>query len=134
VLISNGASGGAAAGVFAAAGELPRFWGLILPHGLLELTAVFIAGGAGLQLGWTLIDPGDRPRSTALAQVGRQAVTIVVGLVAAFVVAGVVEGFVTGSPLPTRTRVGIGLLVEAVFVGYLVVRGPRAAAGAPPAD
>lgn len=133
VLISNGANGGAAAGVFAAAGELPRFWGLVLPHGLLELTAVFIAGGAGLQLGWTLIDPGDRPRSTALSRVGRQVVTIVVGLVAAFVVAGVVEGFVTGSPLPTWTRVGIGLMVEAAFVGYLLVRGPRAAAAAPPA-
>lgn len=130
VLIANGANGGAAAGLFAAAGELPRFWGLILPHGLLELTAVFIAGGAGLQLGWTLIDPGDRPRSAALADVGRQAVTIVVGLVAAFVVAGVVEGFVTGSPLPTWARVGIGVLVEAAFVGYLVVRGPRAAAAA----
>jgi uncharacterized membrane protein SpoIIM required for sporulation len=128
VLISNGANGGAAAGLFAAAGELPRFWGLILPHGLLELTAVFIAGGAGLQLGWALIDPGDRPRTVALAEVGRQAVTIVVGLVAAFVIAGVVEGFVTGSALPTWARVGVGVLVEGVFVGYLVLRGPRAAA------
>ncbi|HSJ44758.1 MAG TPA: stage II sporulation protein M [Euzebyales bacterium] len=128
VLISNGANGGAAAGLFAAAGQMPRFWGLILPHGLLELTAVFIAGGAGLRLGWTLIAPGDRPRSLALTADGRRSVVIVVGLVAAFVVAGLVEGFVTGSPLPTWARVGIGVVVEALFVGYLLVYGPRAAA------
>jgi uncharacterized membrane protein SpoIIM required for sporulation len=127
VLVVNGANGGAAAGLFAAAGQMPRFWGLILPHGLLELTAVFIAGGAGLKLGWTLIDPGDRPRGVALAAEGRRSVAIVVGLVAAFVLAGLVEGFVTGSPLPTWARVGIGVAVEAAFVGYLLLLGPRAA-------
>lgn len=128
VLVLNGANGGGAAGLFAAAGELPRFWGLILPHGLLELTAVFIAGGAGLKLGWTLIDPGDRPRGEALAAEGRRSVAIVIGLVAAFVLAGLVEGFVTGSPLPTWARVGIGVAVEVVFVGYVLRLGPRAAA------
>lgn len=125
VMMLNGANGGAAAGLFAAAGQLPEFWGLILPHGLLELTAVFIAGGAGLKLGWTLIDPGDLPRSVALAAEGRRSVAIVIGLIAAFVVAGVVEGFVTGSPLPTWARVGIGVAVEVVFVGYLVACRPR---------
>ncbi|CAN5787813.1 stage II sporulation protein M [soil metagenome] len=128
VMIFNGANGGFAAGLFAAAGQMPRFWGLILPHGLLELTAVFIAGGAGLKLGWTLIDPGDRPRSVALAAEGRRSVVIVIGLIAAFLVAGAVEGFVTGSPLPTWARVGIGIAVEAVFVGYLVVCRPRGVA------
>ncbi len=124
VMISNGANGGAAAGLFAAAGELPRFWGLILPHGLLELTAVFIAGGAGLRLGWTLIDPGDLPRSVALAAEGRRSIVIVIGLIAAFLLAGLVEGFVTGSALPTWARVGIGIAVEATFVGYLLLRRP----------
>lgn len=134
VMVTNGANGGAAAGLFAAAGELPRFWGLILPHGLLELTAVFIAGGAGLRLGWALIDPGDVPRSTALAAEGRRSVVIVVGLVAAFVLAGVIEGFVTGSPLPTWARVGIGVTAEALFVGYILLRGPAAVAEAAAGD
>ena len=128
VMITNGANGGVATGLFAAAGELPRFWGLVVPHGLLELTAVFIAGGAGLRLGWTLVAPGDRPRTAALAAEGRRSVSIVVGLVGAFVVAGLVEGFVTGSPLPTWMRVGIGVVVEAIFVGYVLALGPRAAA------
>src|SRR5438309_6328175 len=67
VLAYNGAGVGVAGGLFAAVGQQAKFWGLILPHGLLELTAVFVAGGAGLRLGWTLIDPGDRPRRQALA-------------------------------------------------------------------
>ena len=130
VMASNGANGGAAAGLFAAAGQMPRFWGLILPHGLLELTSVFIAGGAGLRLGWTLIAPGDRPRTAALAAEGRRSVVIVVGLVATFIVAGIIEGFVTGSTLPTWMRVGIGVAVEVAFLSYLVLRGPVAAAHA----
>jgi uncharacterized membrane protein SpoIIM required for sporulation len=128
VLINNGANVGAAAGLFAAAGQQGKFWGLILPHGLLELTAVCIAGAAGLRLGWTLIDPGDRSRSSALAEEGRRAVVIVVGLIAAFAVAGTIEGFVTGSGLPTWLRVGIGVVVEIAFVTYVVTYGRAAAA------
>lgn len=128
ILIVNGANLGFAAGLFGAAEELPRFFGLILPHGLLELTAVFIAGGAGLKLGWTLIDPGDRPRGEALTEEGRRSVVIVLGLVAVFVVAGLIEGFVTGSPLPTEIRVGIGVAAEVVFLTYALVLGRAAAA------
>jgi uncharacterized membrane protein SpoIIM required for sporulation len=60
----------------AAHGRLDIFLGLITPHGLLELTAVFIAAGTGLRLGWTVIDPGPRPRAEALAEQGRVAVGV----------------------------------------------------------
>ncbi len=128
ILVSNGANLGVALGLFAAAGQQPKFWGLILPHGLLELSAVVIAGAAGISLGWAIIAPGDQRRTEALAEAGRRAVVIVLGLVAAFVTAGVIEGFVTGSSLPTAVRVGIGVTVEAAFVTYLVVQGRAAAA------
>ncbi|HUQ63728.1 MAG TPA: stage II sporulation protein M [Acidimicrobiales bacterium] len=128
LLIYNGANVGVAAGLFAAAGQQGKFWGLILPHGLLELTAVCIAGAAGLRLGWSLIDPGDRSRSTALAEEGRRAIVIVVGLIGAFAVAGTIEGFVTGSGLPTWLRVGIGVAVEVAFLAYIVTYGRAAAA------
>ena len=127
VMVYNGLNLGVAAGLFAAASQQPRFWGLILPHGLLELTAVFIAGAAGLRLGWTLIDPGDRSRGDALTAEGRRAVVIVIGLVAVFVTAGIIEGFVTGSPLPTWARVGVGVVVETAFCVYVVMRGRAAA-------
>ena len=51
--------GGVAGGLFTHVGEWEKFWGLILPHGLLEISAVIVAGGAGLRLGWTVISPGE---------------------------------------------------------------------------
>ena len=127
VLVFNGANVGVAGGLFAAAGQSPRFFGLILPHGLLELTAVAIAGAAGLALGWAWLVPGDRLRKEALAEEGRRAVVVVLGLVAAFAVAGLIEGFVTGRPWPTALRVGIGTTVWLAFALYLIGQGRRAA-------
>jgi uncharacterized membrane protein SpoIIM required for sporulation len=128
ILILNGAHAGVAGGLFGAVGEQAKFWGLILPHGLLEITAVCIAGGAGLRLGWTLIDPGDRTRRAGLADEGRRALAIVVGLVVVFAAAGTIEGFVTGSSLPTWARVGIGVVGEVALLSLLFVRGRAAAA------
>lgn len=128
VLVLNGANLGVPAGLFTAAGESAKFYGLILPHGLLELTAIIVAGSAGLRLGWSLIDPGDRPRASALSEEGRRSIVIVLGLVATFIVAGLIEGFVTGSTLPTFARVGIGVVAELVFILYVVVLGRDAAA------
>jgi uncharacterized membrane protein SpoIIM required for sporulation len=119
ILAFNGANVGVAGGLFHAVGEAERFWGLILPHGLLELTAVIVAGGAGLRLGWALIDPGDRARGRALTEEGRRCVLVVLGLVGAFVTAGLIEGFVTGSPLPTLLRVAVGVAVEVAFLSYV---------------
>ena len=128
ILVSNGANVGVAAGTFAAVGEQAKFYGLILPHGVLELSAVIVAGGAGLAIGWAVIAPGDRLRSVALADEGRRAAAVVLGLMAAFVVAGTIEGFVTPSGLPTALRVGIGLAVGGAFWTYVVTLGRRAAA------
>jgi uncharacterized membrane protein SpoIIM required for sporulation len=128
LLAFNGANVGMAAGLFHAEGQAPKFYGLILPHGFLELTAVVIAGAAGLALGWALIDPGDRARRDAIGEEGRRAVVIVLGLVATFTVAGLIEGFITGSQLPTAVRVGIGALVEIAFIAYVVVLGRAAEA------
>ena len=127
ILLFNGVNVGVAAGLFHAAGEAGRFWGLILPHGLLELTAVFVAGGAGLQLGWAVIAPGDRTRREALADEGRRSVVIVIGLVLVFLVAGLLEGYVTAAPWPTWARVGTGAVVWAAFLAYVGVLGARAA-------
>ena len=128
LLVYNGANIGLAGGLFAAAGQAPRFFGLILPHGLLELSAIAIAAAAGLRLGWAIVAPGDRARKDALADEGRRSVVIVLGLVAAFLVAGLIEGFVTGQPWPTALRVGLGAVVWAAFVLYVVVQGRAAAA------
>jgi uncharacterized membrane protein SpoIIM required for sporulation len=128
ILAYNGANVGVALALFAAAGQQPRFWGLILPHGLLELSAVVVAGAAGTAMGWALVAPGDRSRGRAFTESARRSVVVVLGLMVAFVVAGLIEGFVTPSTLPTAARVGLGLAVELAFVTYVVGFGRRAAA------
>ena len=106
--------------------RLDLFFGLITPHGLLELTAVFVALAAGLRLFWAWIDPGPRSRLEALAQEGRAMVGIAVGLVVVLFVSGIVEAYVTPSPLPTWARIAIGATVWGLFVAYVVVLGRRA--------
>jgi uncharacterized membrane protein SpoIIM required for sporulation len=127
ILANNGANVGIAAGLFISAGQGGKFFGLILPHGLLELTAVAVAGAAGIQIGWSIIAPGDRTRTAALAEAGRRSVVIVLGLVLAFVVAGTIEGFITGYA-STPVRLAVGVLVEAAFLLYVITFGRRAAA------
>lgn len=104
------------------------FFGLILPHGLLELTAIFVAGGVGLRLFWSWVAPGALTRSGSLAREGRTAVTVAMGLGVVLLVSGVIEAFVTPSPLPTWARLAIGVLAEVAFLAYVFVLGRRAVA------
>ncbi|WP_330330745.1 stage II sporulation protein M [Streptomyces sp. NBC_00536] len=127
ILFQNMLNLGVGIGLMSSAGRLDVFIGLILPHGLLELTAVFVAAGTGLRLGWTVIDPGPRTRREALAEQGRAALGMAIGLAAVLFVAGTLEGFVTPSGLPTWARIGIGVVVEALFLTYVYVLGGRAA-------
>jgi uncharacterized membrane protein SpoIIM required for sporulation len=115
-------------GLMAAHGKLGLFFGLILPHGLLELSAVWVAGGVGLRLGWTLIDPGPRKRPQAFAEEGRAAIVVALGLVLVLFTSGILEAFVTPSPLPTWARIGIGFLVWCAFLAWIGVLGRRAVA------
>ncbi|MFF5449609.1 stage II sporulation protein M [Streptomyces sp. NPDC012888] len=127
ILFLNMANLGVGLGLMTSAGRLDVFLGLILPHGLLELTAVFVAAGTGLKLGWTVIDPGPRTRRAALAEQGRAALGMAIGLAFVLFVSGLIEGFVTPSGLPTWARIAIGVAAEAAFLVYVYVLGGRAA-------
>ncbi|GGT44138.1 stage II sporulation protein M [Streptomyces chromofuscus] len=127
ILFQNMLNLGIGFGLMSSAGRLDTFLGLVLPHGLLELTAVFVAAGTGLRLGWTVIDPGPRTRRQALAEEGRAAVGMAIGLALVLFVAGAIEGFVTPSGLPTWARIGIGVVAEIAFLMYVYVLGRRAA-------
>ncbi|WP_242424981.1 stage II sporulation protein M, partial [Frankia sp. EI5c] len=115
-------------------GEGGQFFSLILPHGLLELTVVFVAGAVGLRLGWSIISPGPRRRAEALAAEGRAAVGIVMGMAIVLGLSGVIEAFVTPSSLPTAIRIGIGVLAWAGFIAYVWIYGSRAAAAGASGD
>ncbi len=125
-LFGNAVNGAVDGGLMIAHGKGALFFTLILPHGMLELTAVFLAAGTGLRLGWCIIDPGPRPRGRALAEEGRASITIALGLVVVLLVSGVIEAFVTPSPLPAWARIGIGAAAEVAFLGYVALAGGRA--------
>jgi uncharacterized membrane protein SpoIIM required for sporulation len=127
VLWSNALNLGVMAGVMIGHGKSDVFFGLITPHGLLELTAVFVATAAGLRLGWAWIAPGPRTRLQALAQTGRATVGMAIGLTVILLVTGLIEAFVTPSSLPTWVRVGIGVVAESGFLAYVWTLGRRAA-------
>ena len=128
VLYQNAVGVGMAGGIMAAYGELDTFFLYILPHGFMELTAVFIAAAAGLRIFWAWVSPGNRPRAAALAAEGRALITVALGLVLVLLVSGVVEAFVTPSALPHWARMGIGLAVLAGYWTYTLVLGRRAVA------
>ncbi len=121
----NGWNVGVAGAIMADAGRAWTFWRLILPHGLLELSAIFVAGGAGVHLGWTIVAPGDRTRSQALGEEGRRAGTVALAAAAMLFLSALIEAWVTPSSLPDVLRIGIGVVA---FVGCIVVpllRGRR---------
>lgn len=107
-------------------GRAEVFWGMLTPHGLLELMAIFVAAGVGLKLFWSWVAPGPRTRLASLAEAGRMAAGVAIGLVFVLLLSGVIEGFVTPAPWPTWVRVGIGALALVAFLVYALVLGRRA--------
>lgn len=128
LLLANAANLGVGLGLMFHAGRGGFMLGLLAPHGLLELTAVFLAGAVGMRLGWMVIAPGDRPRGQVLAEQGRAVVAVAVGLVVVLGVSGLIEAMVTPSGFPTWLRIGIGVLADAAFLGYVVHFGRKAVA------
>ncbi len=126
LLMQNALGLGVATSVMSAYGHLDTMILHILPHGLLEMTSIFVAGAAGLHLFWAWVAPGHRTRGQALASEGRALATIAIGLVFALALSGLVEGFVTGSALPWPVKIGIGAAALAVFLFYMLVTGRRA--------
>lgn len=126
VIVQNAMGVGTAAAVMAAYDRLDVMVLYILPHGLLEMTCIFVAAAAGLHIFWAWVAPGHRSRSEALAFEGRALGTVAIGLVFALGVAGLIEGFITGWSLPWPVKIGIGVGALALFLAYMLVLGRRA--------
>jgi uncharacterized membrane protein SpoIIM required for sporulation len=125
VMWQNTLNLGVVGGAMLGAGKANVFFGLILPHGMLELTAVFVAAGVGLRTGWAWVAPGVLPRGRSLAAAGRTAAVVALGLAGVLLVSGVIEAFVTPSGLPTSARIGVGAVAEAAFLTYVITLGRR---------
>ena len=135
LLWNNALNVGIVGGAMISAGRGDVFFSLIMPHGLLELTCVYVGAGVGLRIGWAWIAPGpNRTRGRALAETAREGMVVALGLVAVLAVSGVLEGFVTPAPFPAVVRVGFGALIWILFFVYVVVLGRRAQAAGQRAD
>lgn len=126
-IVQNAMNVGVAIAILAAHGRGDVAVLYLLPHGLLELTCIFVAAAAGLHVFWAWVAPGARTRGAALAEAGRSLATVAMGLVFALALAGLVEGFVTGWALPWPIKIGIGVAALAVFLVYMLGVGRRAA-------
>src|SRR5207249_2753543 len=119
VLVTNGLSLGAGFGLFVnyhAGGYLATF---VAGHGVLELTAIFIAGGAGFRVAGALLVPGDRTRRDALVVEGRIAARMVGAVVTLLAIAGTIEGLLSASDAPA----GLKYLTSALSVVLLAIYG-----------
>ncbi len=119
VLIFNGFMLGSIAALAFHANANLKFWSLILPHGILELFAIFVCGAAGLMLGYSLINPGEFSRKDSLILRGKTSLRLVLGTIPIFVIAGLIEGFVTPSSLSAIGKLvfaGITLVLLAVYI------------------
>jgi uncharacterized membrane protein SpoIIM required for sporulation len=126
VMVQNAVAVGTVAAVMIAFGRGDVFVLFILPHGLLELTCLFVAAAAGLGIFWAWVAPGRRTRGESLAAAGRSLATIAIGLIIALGVAGLIEGFVTAQPWPWTVKIGIGAAALVLFLLYMIVVGGRA--------
>lgn len=123
VLVFNGVFLGAVAALFANHGSALQLWTFVLPHGITELTAICIAGGAGVWLGSAIVLPGRRTRGEVLVERGREAVALLGGTVFLLVIAGIIEGFVSPSTLPGAVKFAVAAAVALLLFAYLLLAG-----------
>ncbi|HEX7815302.1 stage II sporulation protein M [Dyella sp.] len=127
VLALNGVILGTLAGHLAHIGYGAPFWRFVVAHAAFELTAIVIAGGAGLRLGLTLLAPGRQARGQAMVRAGWIGAQLALGAFAMLVVAAFIEAFWSSvASFPDLLKYGSAALLW-IFVGYWLLRGGREA-------
>ncbi len=126
LVFANGCTLGAMLALYASHGLLLPLGGWLMIHGVTELSATVLAGAAGFRIGWSLAFPGERTRLEAAAVAGRQAATLMAGVLVMLLVAGALEGI--GRQLITSdlARYAIAALSAVGWAAYLYApRSPR---------
>lgn len=125
ILVMNGLSIGGVLGVCykvnpAFGNSLVEF---MIGHGVIELSCIFIAAGAGMMIGYSIVNPGDLTRSQALKKKGVEAVKLAIGCACFLVIAGIIEGFLSPSGLPAIVKYATGILTGILMYSYLFMVG-----------
>lgn len=123
VLAFNGASFGAIVALTYRAGFGNDLLSFVVGHGVIELSCIFIAGGAGFLIGTALLMPGDLSRGDALKSRGMEAVRLIIGCIPLLVVAGIIEGFISPQPISPFIKIGIGAITGIAMYSYLLLAG-----------
>jgi uncharacterized membrane protein SpoIIM required for sporulation len=111
-----------------------KLWEFVAPHGVLELPAIFIAGGAGLRTAAGLLFPGYLPRRASLTQAGTEAVQLLLGTIPILIIAGTIEGFVSPTGLAIALKFAMAGALFVLLLVYLFVTGRRSQRHAPNVD
>lgn len=127
VLIENGIMLGVVAAMVAQYGLSAPFWSFVLPHGVIELSVIFMAGGAGLMMADAVLRPGLLRRRDAVARAGRHAIDLVFGAVPLLLIAGTIEGFFSPSDAPTSLKITLGIVTGILLYSYLLLSRYREA-------
>jgi hypothetical protein len=96
-----------------------KLWSFVAAHSVLEFTAVFIAGGAGLIIGLAILVPGERSRRDALVERGGVAIKLLAGCIPLLIIAGLIEGFISPSQLPAWIKFSLGVISATGLCIYL---------------
>jgi uncharacterized membrane protein SpoIIM required for sporulation len=123
LMFYNGLILGAFAGLYHGRGLGVDFWGWVLPHGVTELLAVILCGGAGLVLARSVVFPGTYTRMQNLARRGREAGAVVLGAVFMFLIAGLIEGLFRQTVQNIGVRYGVVVLTAAMLFVYFRYAG-----------
>jgi uncharacterized membrane protein SpoIIM required for sporulation len=121
LLVTNGLLIGALAAVFMHSGKSYVFWAYILPHGIIELTAIFIAGGAGLYMGYRIFVPGPFSRKYLFLESVKESAQLLLGTLPLFVIAGIIEGYITPSTLNLEFKYMISGATLVLLTVYYVL-------------
>jgi len=100
-----------------------KLWEFVAPHGVLELPAIFIAGGAGLRVAVGLLFPGYLPRRESLVRAGNEGVQLLLGSIPILVIAGVIEAFVSPTGLARPLKFGLAGALFTLLTLYLFTVG-----------
>ena len=126
IMIFNGGFFGAVAGHLTNVGAGHALFTFVIAHGAPEITAIILAGGAGLRLGAALLSPGQLTRLAALRAAARSGLPVIYGVFLLLVLAAFIEAFWSPRDLPAHTKYLVGGLCWALLSVYLLFGGRTA--------
>lgn len=121
VLFFNGALLGALTALVYKYGDPVNYWSLILPHGVIELTAIFISGAAGLIIAKSMLLPGKYSRKHSLIKGAKESISLVIGVIFMLVIAGIIEGFFTPLDIPALSKLIFAAISAIILIVYFSI-------------